>query len=332
MPHPSPCLASIADLANLRAAWRTVRRNRGGAGLDGITLQAFQADLETHLHSIRQAVLARTYTPSALRRVQLTKRGKRRRHIGVPTVADRVLQHAILNVLRPHLEPTFCPCSYGFRPGHSAHQAVLAVADYLGAGLWWVVEADIENFFDTLDRPLLRRALAAHVPDRHTLELIERFLQADGYQSHTLTPPVQGVPQGVGFSPLLANAYLTGFDRSVTSQGYRLVRYGDDFLTLHRTRGEAVATMRMIREMLEDGLRLRLKQEKTHLINARRQPVDFLSFRFRRGSFAPTPHAIGRFQGRGTAARDSPSRRYRRPPGVWSVRGIRSYFASNRCA
>lgn len=139
-------LAHIATMTNLQAAWRAVRRKRGEAGLDGITLQEFQNALETRLQRIQQALQAHTYRPEALRHVVLSKRDGGQRHIGVPTVADRVVQHAILNVLEPCFEPTFCDCSYGYRPGRSAHQAVRAIMQGLEAGCRWVVEADLEDF------------------------------------------------------------------------------------------------------------------------------------------------------------------------------------------
>lgn len=296
--QPSAWIAHIADLANLHAAWRAVRRNHGDAGADGVTIKTFQADLDTHLHRIRQALLTQTYEPCRLRRVALTKRDRRRRLIGIPTVADRVVQHALLNVLGPHFESTFSPCSYGFRPGRSAHQAVLAVIRHLGEGRRWVVEADLEDFFDTLDWTILRQALEAAVPDPPVLALIQHFLQAGTFRWHRLTRPAQGTPQGMGCSPLLANVYLTRFDRLVTSRGYLLVRYGDDFLTLHHTPAEATAALHLMQEVLEGHLKLRLHRGKTRITDARRQPFEFLSFQFHHGSCCPSPPAIARFQAR----------------------------------
>ena len=153
------CMAQVADMANLSAAWQAVRRKHGSEGLDGVSIRDFQAAVETHLCQMQQALCTHTYQPGALKRVTLPKPDHRRRLIGVPTVADRIVQHAILNVLEPHFEPGFCPCSYGFRPGRSAHQAVQAVAASLQEGLSWVVEADLQDFFDTLDWTILRQQL-----------------------------------------------------------------------------------------------------------------------------------------------------------------------------
>jgi RNA-directed DNA polymerase len=295
---PSADLAQIATMTNLRAAWRAVRRNRGDAGLDGVTLQDFQTNVETYLQRIQQELRAHTYTPEALRHVALSKRDGRRRCISIPTVADRVVQHAILTVLEPCFEPTFAPCSYGFRPGRSAHQAAFAVCQSLQAGCQWVVEADLKDFFDTLDWTVLRQALATQIADPHVLDLIQRFLQAGalrGPHAHSLT---QGTPQGAVFSPLAANVYLTGFDRLMTTRGYNLVRYGDDFVTLHRTQEEARAALAYMREVLEGQLKLRLHRDKTGITDCQHLSFEFLSFRFANAAISPAPQAVERFQNR----------------------------------
>lgn len=291
-------LAKVADLSNLHAAWRAVRRNKGQEGLDGVTLAAFQANSETTLVRMQRELREHSYQPSALKRVMLAKRGHGRRSIAIPTVADRVVQHAILRVLVPHFEPRFSPCSYGFRPGRSAHQAVQAVMHGLVEGYTWIVEADLQDCFDTLDWGILRHTLAAEIQDPPLLELIHRFLQAGALQEQRTAPPPQGVPQGAGFSPLLANIYLTPFDRLMSGRGYRLVRYADDLLTLHRTPDEAKHALRLMQETLRDQLKLRLNPEKTGIKDARRQPFDFLSFRFSQGAASPAPEAVQRFQSR----------------------------------
>lgn len=294
----SASTAQVADMANLSAAWQAVRRKHGSEGLDGVSIRDFQAAVETHLCQIQQALCTYTYQPSALKRVTLHKPDHRQRLIGVPTVADRIVQHAILNVLEPHFEPCFCPCSYGFRPGRSAHQAVQAVADGLQEGLSWVVEADLQDFFDTLDWTILRQQLVTVVHDPPLLTLIQHFLQAGALRGHNAPLVEQGTPQGAVLSPLFSNVYLTPFDRLMLARGYRLIRYADDFLTLHRTRDAAVTALQCTRDTLEGQLHLRLHGEKTRITDAHRQPVDFLSFRFHKGTVLPTPQAVERFQNR----------------------------------
>jgi len=293
---PSPWLRRIAAPANLWAAWRTVRQRRGGPGVDGVTIAAFAAREADHLRRLEQQLLAHTYAPSALKRVTLAKRHGRQRQIGVPCVADRVVQQAMLRVLGPHFEPTFGDCNYGFRTGRNAHQAVQAVVKLLRMGLTWVVETDIEAFFDTLDWPRLRGALAAEMPDEAVLDLIHRFVHAGGFSGAGIAN--RGVPQGTGCSPLLANVYLTGFDRTMASQGGGFVRYGDDMVSLHRSRRAATAALGNMRQCLEGDLHLRLHPGKTRIIQARRQGFDFLSFRFTHTALEPSPDALQRFQSR----------------------------------
>jgi len=292
----SPWLRRVAASANLWAAWHTVRRRRGGAGVDGVTIAAFAECEALHLRRIEQALLAQTYLPGALKRVSLTKRHGRQRHIGVPCVADRVVQQALLDVLGPHFERTFCDCNYGFRTGRSAHQAVQAIATQLDAGFTWVVETDIASFFDTIDWSRLRQALAADLPDEAVLDLIHRFLRAGSLEA--IAPTGRGLPQGTGISPLLANVYLTPLDRFMTAQPGRFVRYSDDLVALHRDRRAAEAGLATMQHYLDSDLRLHLHPGKTHITDVRRQGFDFLSFRFDQHGVQPDPEALARFRSR----------------------------------
>jgi group II intron reverse transcriptase/maturase len=283
-------------MPNLYAAWNAVRRKRGEAGLDGITLQTFAGDVDTHVQHLHEAILAHAYEPTALRRIIRTKRDGRQRHIGIPTVADRVVQHAILQRLEPCFEPTFAACSYDFRPGRSAHQAVMMVLHSLTTGSTWVVEADLADFFDTLDWTILHQDLTAGVPDPHVLDLVHRFLRAGALRGWHGQLDAQGTPQDVVFSPLFSNVYLTPFDRLMTTQGYRLVRYEDDFVTLHRTHEEATTALQVMRTMLEGQLHLRLHPTKTVITDARRHGFAFLSFWFHAATVVPTRQSVERFR------------------------------------
>jgi len=293
---PSVSLEQIAALPNLYAAWNAVRCKRGEAGLDGITLQTFAVDVDTHVRCLHEAILAHGYEPTALRRITRTKRDGGQRRIGIPTVADRVVQHAILQVLEPCFEPTFAACSYGFRPRRSAHQAVMMVLQSLMAGAMWVVEADLEDFFDTLDWAVLHQALATRISDPYVLDLVHRFLWAGALRGWHGQPDAQGTAQGAVFSPLFGNVYLTPFDHLMTTQGYQLVRYGDDFVTLHRTHEEATTALQVMRTMLEGQLHMRLHPTKTVITDAQRHGFAFLSFWFHTATIVPTRQAVERFR------------------------------------
>ncbi|MDH3604726.1 MAG: reverse transcriptase domain-containing protein, partial [Candidatus Tectomicrobia bacterium] len=182
-------------------------------------------------------------------------------------------------------------------PGRSAHQAVQVIARKLQDGARWIVEADVTDFFDSIDWGVLRPALAAQIGDAQVLALMHQVVQSGALQT-PLHDAGQGVLQGAGCSPLLANVYLTGFDRHMTAHGYDLVRYGDDFLLLHRTRRQAEAALADMRDYLENQLYLRLHPHKTGLRDVRRQAVEFLSFRFSRQGVHPSPRAVQRFRSR----------------------------------
>jgi group II intron reverse transcriptase/maturase len=259
-----------------------------------MTIAAFAAHEANHLQRLELELLAQTYTPAPLKVVNLGNRYGRQRQIGVPCVADHVVQQAMLRVLGPHFEPTFCDCSYGFRTGRNAHQTVQAVVKQIRQGLTWMVEADIEACFDTLAWPQLRDALAARLPDDVVLDLIHRLMLAGGFSGSA--SPNKGVPQGTGCSPLLANVYLTPFDRIMMSRGGGFVRYGGDMVALHHSRRAATAALAAMRQCLEGDLHLRLHPGKTRITQARRQGFDFLSFRFTHTALEPSPEALRRFQ------------------------------------
>ena len=291
-----PWLRRIAASANLWAAWRVVRRRRGGAGIDDVTISAFQAREAHHLRRIEHTLLDQTYTPRPLKRVRLDKGHGQTRDIGVPCIADRIVQHAMHRVLSPHFEQTFCECSYGFRVGRSAHQAIHVIVDALQRGATWVAETDIESFFDMLDWQLLRTTLAESLLDDAVLDLIHRFLQIG--LLHEAVAAQKGVPQGTGCSPLFANVYLTPFDHWMAAQGGQFVRYGDDMLSLHGSRRAAKASLISMRQYLEGRLRLRLHPGKTHLTNTQTHMFEFLGFCFANKRAVPTHEALLRFRSR----------------------------------
>ena len=213
---------------NLGRAWKRVKANKGSAGVDARTVQDTAEYLKQAWPDIRQRLLDGTYKPEPVRRVGLPKPGGGTRELGIPTVTDRLIQQALLQVLQPLIEPTFSAHSYGFRPGRSAHQAVLAAQAHVQAGYRTVVDVDLEKFFDRVNHDILMDRLAKRIADKRVLRLIRRFLQA-GILAHGVhSQRIEGTPQGGPLSPLLANVLLDEVDRELERRGHRFVRYADD--------------------------------------------------------------------------------------------------------
>jgi RNA-directed DNA polymerase len=322
-------IAQVCAWNNLLAAWRAVRRNKGQSGSDGVSLADFERDHLTRLRQMQQRLLARTYHPQPLRPVLVPKAKHRQRLLRIPTVADRIVQQAILQVVEPRFERKFCDCSFGFRPGRSAHQAVQAIQTLLAQGWVWVVAIDLEDFFDTLDWGILLSELSREIPDQSLLELIRRFLQAGILQGQQLTTVSRGTPQGAVFSPLLGNAYLHSFDTAMSKRGLRLIRYGDDLVTLHRSRTEATAALQFMNAFLRDRLKLRLNGAKTRIRHGVAQGFEFLSFHFAGGRVLPATKAVTRFKA--DVQRIIEAWRHRRdePLAAWLdplIRGWGEYF------
>jgi RNA-directed DNA polymerase len=214
---------------NLRAAWEKVKANRGSGGIDGQSLEEFEQGLDEHLERLHEELRTDRYQPLPVRRVEIPKAGKpgERRPLGIPAVYDRVCQQAVLNRLEPIFEPVFDDSSFGYRPGRSAKEALRQVWREIEAGAEWIVDADLKDYFGTIDHGKLMTLVARRVADGRVLTLIERMLTA-GYRQHgRLFPTPQGTPQGGVGSPLLSNILLTPFDREMRGRGYQLTRYAD---------------------------------------------------------------------------------------------------------
>jgi RNA-directed DNA polymerase len=218
----------VCNRENLWKALTKVQANKGGPGVDGMTVHQLPDYLKEHWPAIRERLLQGTYEPQPVKRVEIPKPDGGVRKLGIPTVLDRLIQQAVLQVFQPQWDPTFSEHSYGFRPGRSAHQAVAAVQRYMTDGLRWVVDLDLEKFFDRVNHDRLMAAIAQRVKDKRVLKLIRAFLNAGVLENGLVSPTDEGAPQGGPLSPLLSNLVLDELDWELVKRGHRFARYADD--------------------------------------------------------------------------------------------------------
>lgn len=260
----------VYALPNLQRAWEQVAANRGAPGIDGVTIPRFRENVAERLAQLSQDLRQKSYRPQPVRRVFIPKGGKGggERPLGIPTVRDRIVQQALRQVLEPIYEPRFSHRSHGFRPKRGCATALAVVDQAVRHGYEWVVDADLEAFFDTVDHEKLIDAVAEEVADGSVLRLIRQILGSGVWLPNTaeVEPTELGTPQGGPLSPLLANLYLHRFDEALVQAGYGLVRYADDFVIFAKSEQEAVAALAHARQMLEGELGLRLHPEKTRVV------------------------------------------------------------------
>jgi RNA-directed DNA polymerase len=281
----------------LDAAWMKVWTNEGAAGVDGQSIERFEARAELYLTELSTALRNGSYRPQPIRRVEIPKGDGRTRPLGIPTVKDRIVQTAVKFALEPIFEVTFRPTSYGFRPGRGCHDALREVAQLIEAGLSYVVDADIESYFDSIPHERLMQRVEERVSDGRILELLHGWLKQDIMQDLQRWTPTQGTPQGAVISPLLANIYLHPLDELMAARGYRIVRYADDFVVLCKSREEAEAALAEVAAwMAENGLRLH--PNKTHIGDCRRrgEGFEFLGYRFEAGRRFVRKKSLNRFK------------------------------------
>lgn len=283
---------------NLAEAWEKVRSNKGCAGVDRRTIQHFEKHADRLLSALHEQLKAGTYSTQAIRRVWIPKADGRKRPLGIPTVADRVVQQAVLNVLAPIFERKFVESSHGFRPGRSTHTALREVWKHLKGGLRWIVDADIKGYFDTIPHERLVDFVAEEVADGKVLSLIRQFLSAKVMEETELKDVELGTPQGGVISPLLANIYLHYFDVKMEAEGYKVIRYADDFVVLCRTEQKAREAHARVKEILEGELALTVHPEKTKVTHVSRE-IEFLGYliRWQRSLYAiPREKSVERFK------------------------------------
>jgi group II intron reverse transcriptase/maturase len=261
----------------MEAAWKRVKSNRGSAGVDGLSIAETADYLRTHWLRIRESLLDGSYRPLPVRRAQIPKSDGGVRELGIPTVTDRLIQQALLQVLQPKIDPTFSEHSYGFRPGRRAHDAVLDAQRYVQDGYRVVVDVDLEKFFDRVNHDILMDRLARRIEDKAVLRLIRRYLVAGIMDGGVVMARYEGTPQGGPLSPLLANVLLDEVDRELERRGLRFVRYADDCNVYVRSRRAGERVLAGLTK-LYDRLHLKVNEAKTAVAPASRRK--FLGYAF----------------------------------------------------
>lgn len=259
----------VYSLNNLRNAYKTVRKNNGAPGIDGETVLDYGENLERNLQQLHHELKTDTYKPQPVLRVEIPKPDGSKRPLGIPTVKDRIVQQALLNILQPIFDPDFHPSSYGYRPGRSCHKAVAKAEMFMNKyGLKYVVDMDLSKCFDRLDHNLILKRINRKVSDGSVLKLIKKFLEAGIMTDGNFQETEIGSPQGGVCSPLISNIYLDQFDQEMKNRGIRIVRYADDILIFARSHREARKYQDIAIKILEEDLKFKVNKEKTHLTNA----------------------------------------------------------------
>src|SRR5436190_3811072 len=300
--HESPAstdrmMEEICEWENLKEAMWRVKANKGGAGIDGMTVDELPDYAE--LVVIRQQLVNGTYTPQPVKRVEIPKPDGGVRKLGIPTALDRFVQQAVMQVLQRQWDQTFSASSYGFRPGRSTHQAVAQAQQYIAAGYGWVVDLDLEKFFDRVNHDKLMGQIAKRVGDKRLLKLIRAFLNAGVMENGLVSPSVKGTPQGGPLSPLLSNLVLDELDRELENRGHRFVRYADDCNIYVRSERAGRRVMESISRFITQKLKLKVNEAKSAV--ARPQERKFLGFSFTAGPDVKrtiAPKSLERFKQR----------------------------------
>lgn len=286
----------IYRLENLELAFKRVKRNNGAPGIDGETVSDFASNMELNIEFLHIGLKTKTYKPSPVRRVEIEKPDGGVRLLGIPTVKDRVVQQAIVNIIGSIFDETFHPSSYGYRPKRSQQQAVAKAERFMNRyGLKYVVDMDLSKCFDTLDHEIMMNAVAEKISDKSVLNLIKKFLKSGVMHNNNFSETEVGSPQGGVISPLLSNIYLNQFDQKMMSKGIRIVRYADDILVFARNKQTAGNYLTYATKILEEELKLTVNKKKTKLTSVY-EGVEFLGFIIFSKYLVVNPKRIKRFK------------------------------------
>jgi RNA-directed DNA polymerase len=271
---------------NLWSAWAKSAKNKGAAGVDGITIDRYEKDAQANVAYLSEQLQAGTYQPKPIRRTHIPKPDGTQRPLGIPTVCDRIVQGAIRHVIEPIFEKEFAEHSYGFRPGRGCKDALRRVDELLKREHRYVVDADLKSYFDTIPHDLLMKQIKTRVADGRVLKLIESFLKAKIMEGLNQWTPMAGAPQGAVLSPLLSNIYLNPLDHLMMEKGCEMVRYADDFVILCRSKEDAESALAEVKQWTAQA-GLTLHPEKTRLIDTATESFEFLGFKFHKNRRDP---------------------------------------------
>jgi RNA-directed DNA polymerase len=292
-------MEAVCERKNCRQALARVKSNKGSAGIDGMTVEQLPTYLKRHWPTIREQLWRGTYKPQPVKRVEIPKPDGGMRKLGIPTVLDRFIQQAVMQVLQRSWDRTFSAHSYGFRPGRSAHQAVSKAQQYIAAGYGWVVDLDLEKFFDRVNHDKLMAKLARRISDKRMLKLIRAFLRAGVLEGGLVSAVDEGTPQGGPLSPLLSNIVLDELDRELEQRGHRFVRYADDCNIYVRSQRAGERVMKSVSQFITRKLKLKVNEQKSAVSRPSKRKFLGFSFIWRRELRRRiAPKAITRFKQR----------------------------------
>ena len=283
-------LEKILDDRNLYNAYKQVYKNKGVSGVDGVTVEELGVYLFQHKEEIKEQIRNLKYKPSPVRRVEIPKENGKKRKLGIPTVVDRVIQQAIVQVINPLFEPQFSETSYGFRPNRSCEMAITKALEYFNDGYDWIVDIDLQAFFDNVNQDKLIGIIRRTIKDGRVVSLIRKYLVSGVMINGVVQPTKVGTPQGGNLSPLLSNIMLNELDKELEKRGLRFVRYADDCLITVRSEKAANRVMQTVTRYIENKLGLIVNVEKSKV--ARPRDIKYLGFGFysKKGKWRPKPH------------------------------------------
>jgi RNA-directed DNA polymerase len=295
----STLIEQVVEQSNMQRAWSRVKSNKGSAGVDGLTIGQTAVLLKEEWSRIKRQLLEGRYQPQPVLRVEIPKPKGGIRKLGIPTVTDRLIQQAIHQVIQPIFEPTFSDSSFGFRPGRSTHKAIRQSQRYIHQGSRWVVDMDLEKFFDRVNHDILMAKLARTIKDNRLLGVIRRYLQAGILACGVISPSMQGTPQGGPLSPLLSNIMLDDLDKELERRGHKFSRYADDCDIYVRSCRAGERVLASISDFVAKKLKLKVNEAKSGV--ARPWKRSFLGYSFtchKQAKLRPSPESVQRFRGK----------------------------------